>query len=70
MQVIAKLDLSLEAINEEEMGDLFEYLISFFAGKPDYKDSNDHYSPREIIKLMIKLTLIDFKDNVENFQKK
>ena len=70
LQVIAKLDLSLEAINEEEMGDLFEYLITFFAGEPNYKDSNDHYSPREIIKLMIKLTLIDFKDNVENFSLK
>ena len=63
LEVITKLDLSLEAINEQEMGDLFEYLITFFAGGPNYKDSSAHYTPREIIKLMIKLTFIDNKDD-------
>lgn len=65
LEVITKLDLSLEAINEQEMGDLFEYLITFFAGGPNYKDSSDHYTPREIIKLMIKLTFIDNKEDLK-----
>ena len=65
LEVISKLDLSLEAISEEEMGDLFEYLITFFSGGPNYKDSSDYYTPREIIKLMIKLTFIDYKEDLK-----
>ena len=53
-----KVDLSKDALEPEDMGYVFEELIRIGAEKSN-EESGDHFTPREIIKLMVNLLLSD-----------
>ena len=51
-----KLDLSVNAINETQMGYVFEELIRIGAEQSN-EEAGEHFTPREVIRLMVNLLL-------------
>jgi type I restriction enzyme M protein len=53
-QLFATMDLSVEKVSNMQMGYIFEELIRRFS---ENAEAGDHYTPREVIKLMVNLIL-------------
>ncbi|TYS87720.1 class I SAM-dependent DNA methyltransferase [Rossellomorea aquimaris] len=54
IQLFAAMDLSVEKVSNMQMGYIFEELIRRFS---ENAEAGDHYTPREVIKLMVNLIL-------------
>ncbi|RDI44057.1 type I restriction-modification system subunit M [Falsibacillus pallidus] len=54
IQLFASMDLSVEKVSNIQMGYIFEELIRRFS---ENAEAGDHYTPREVIKLMVNLLL-------------
>lgn len=57
----AKMDLSPERVDNVQMGYVFEELIRIGAEQPN-EEAGEHFTPREVIKLMVNLLLSPEKD--------
>ncbi len=57
----AKIDLSPERVDEMQMGYVFEELIRIGAEQSN-EEAGEHFTPREVIKLMVNLLLSPEKD--------
>lgn len=64
IQEFSKVDFHPETVNNTEMGYIFEELIRRFS---ENGEAGDHYTPREVIKLMVNILLDE--DNEELTQK-
>ena len=58
-----KIDLHPEKVNNQEMGYIFEELIRRFS---ENAEAGDHYTPREVIRLMINILLNEEGDYITN----
>ena len=56
-----KVDLHPDVVANQEMGYIFEELIRRFS---ENADAGDHYTPREVIRLMVKLLLMGEEDEL------
>lgn len=56
VQKFAEIDLSLEAVDNHNMGYVFEELIRKFADASN-ETAGEHFTPREVIELMVELLL-------------
>ncbi|MFZ3577867.1 type I restriction-modification system subunit M [Virgibacillus sp. DJP39] len=54
IQLFASMDLSVSTVSNMQMGYIFEELIRRFS---ENAEAGDHYTPREVIKLMVNLIL-------------
>lgn len=54
IQLFASMDLSVKKVSNIQMGYIFEELIRRFS---ENAEAGDHYTPREVIKLMVNLLL-------------
>lgn len=61
IQEFNKVDLSLEATDNHEMGSIFEELIRRFAEQSN-DTAGEHYTPREVIELMVEILFTPEKD--------
>jgi type I restriction enzyme M protein len=59
IQLVADEDLSPERLSNIEMGYVYEELLQRFS-QDDAKDTGEHFTPREIIRIMVDLMEIDF----------
>jgi type I restriction enzyme M protein len=58
---MASIDLSEAIVNNADMGSIFEELIRQFA-EDSHETSGEHYTPREVIRLLVDILFIDDKD--------
>lgn len=61
IKAFAKIDLSPERVDEMQMGYVFEELIRIGAEQSN-EEAGEHFTPREVIKLMVNLLLSPEKD--------
>jgi type I restriction enzyme M protein len=61
MKAFAKVDLSPERVDNVQMGYVFEELIRIGAEQSN-EEAGEHFTPREVIKLMVNLLLSPEKD--------
>jgi len=59
IQLVAEEDLSPKRLSNIEMGYVYENLLQLFS-QDDAKDTGEHFTPREIIRIMVDLMEIDF----------
>jgi type I restriction enzyme M protein len=59
IQLVAEEDLSPQRLSNIEMGYVYENLLQLFS-QDDAKDTGEHFTPREIIRIMVDLMEIDF----------
>lgn len=59
IQLVAEADFSPQRLSNIEMGYVYENLIQMFS-QDDAKDTGEHFTPREIIRVMVDLMEIDF----------
>ncbi len=59
IQLVAEEDFSPERLSNIEMGYVYENLLQLFS-QDDAKDTGEHFTPREIIRIMVDLMEIDF----------
>jgi type I restriction enzyme M protein len=59
IQLVAEEDFSPKRLSNIEMGYVYEELIQRFS-QDDAKDTGEHFTPREIIRIMVDLMEIDF----------
>ncbi len=59
MQLVEKEDFSTQRLSNIEMGYVYEELLQRFT-QDDAKDTGEHFTPREIIRIMVELMEIDF----------
>ncbi|MBI3618809.1 SAM-dependent DNA methyltransferase [Candidatus Peregrinibacteria bacterium] len=64
IQEFNKVDLSIEATDNHEMGSIFEELIRRFAEQSN-DTAGEHYTPREVIKLMVEILFTLEKDRLK-----
>jgi len=64
IQEFNKVDLSIEATDNHEMGSIFEELIRRFAEQSN-DTAGEHYTPREVIKLMVEILFTPEKDRLK-----
>ncbi|NLC26773.1 MAG: SAM-dependent DNA methyltransferase [Fastidiosipila sp.] len=57
----ANIDLHPEVVSNQEMGYIFEELIRRFS---ENAEAGDHYTPREVIELMVNLIFTDLEDEL------
>ena len=62
----SKVDLHPDVVSNHEMGTIFEELIRKFAEQSN-EEAGEHFTPRDVVKLMTKLILIE---NGKNLKKK
>jgi len=62
----SKVDLHPDVVSNHEMGTIFEELIRKFAEQSN-EEAGQHFTPRDVVKLMTKLIFIE---NGENLEKK
>lgn len=55
----SELDLHPDVVSNVEMGYIFEELVRRFS---EHAEAGDHYTPREVIRLMVNLLLLDDDD--------
>jgi len=60
IRLVAEEDLSPQRLSNIEMGYVYENLLQLFS-QDDAKDTGEHFTPREIIRIMVDLMEIDFK---------
>jgi type I restriction enzyme M protein len=61
IKAFARIDLSLERVDSMQMGYVFEELIRIGAEQSN-EEAGEHFTPREVIKLMVNLLLSPEKD--------
>ncbi|MFW0120082.1 type I restriction-modification system subunit M [Rothia sp. P5764] len=61
MQHFARVDLHPDRVSNEQMGNIFEELIRKFA-EASNETAGEHFTPREVIELMVTLLLADDED--------
>jgi type I restriction enzyme M protein len=61
IKVFSRIDLSLERVDSMQMGYVFEELIRIGAEQSN-EEAGEHFTPREVIKLMVNLLLWSEKD--------
>jgi type I restriction enzyme M protein len=59
IQLVAEEDFSPKRLSNIEMGYVYENLLQKFS-QDDAKDTGEHFTPREIIRIMVDLMEIDF----------
>ncbi len=59
IQLVAEEDFSPKRLSNIEMGYVYENLLQMFS-QDDAKDTGEHFTPREIIRIMVDLMDIDF----------
>jgi type I restriction enzyme M protein len=59
MKLVEEEDLSPTRLSNIEMGYVYEHLLQKFS-QDDAKDTGEHFTPREIIRIMVDLMEIDF----------
>jgi len=59
VQLVAEKDFSPQRLSNIEMGYVYEELLQRFS-QDDAKDTGEHFTPREIIRIMVDLMEIDF----------
>lgn len=59
IQLVEEEDLSPARLSNLEMGYVYEHLLQKFS-QDDAKDTGEHFTPREIIRIMVDLMEIDF----------
>jgi type I restriction enzyme M protein len=59
MQLVKEKDFSPSNLSNIEMGYVYEELLQKFS-QDDAKDTGEHFTPREIIRIMVELMEIDF----------
>jgi type I restriction enzyme M protein len=59
IELVAEEDFSPKRLSNIEMGYVYENLIQMFS-QDDAKDTGEHFTPREIIRIMVDLMEIDF----------
>lgn len=59
IQLVAEEDFSPKRLSNIEMGYVYENLLQMFS-QDDAKDTGEHFTPREIIRIMVDLLEIDF----------
>lgn len=59
IQLVAEADFSPKRLSNIEMGYVYENLIQMFS-QDDAKDTGEHFTPREVIRIMVDLMEIDF----------
>lgn len=59
IQLVAEEDFSPQRLTNIEMGYVYENLLQLFS-QDDAKDTGEHFTPREIIRIMVDLMEIDF----------
>lgn len=59
IQLVAEEDFSPSRLSNIEMGYVYENLLQMFS-QDDAKDTGEHFTPREIIRIMVDLMEIDF----------
>lgn len=63
VQLVADEDLSPQRLSNIEMGYVYEELLQRFS-QDDAKDTGEHFTPREIIRIMVELLEIQFNPAV------
>ena len=63
IELVAEEDFSPQRLSNIEMGYVYENLIQKFS-QDDAKDTGEHFTPREIIRIMVDLMEIDFDPEV------
>ena len=61
----SKVDLHPDIVSNHEMGMIFEELIRKFAEQSN-EEAGEHFTPRDVIKLMTQLMFIENGDNIRN----
>lgn len=59
IQLVAEEDFSPSRLSNIEMGYVYENLLQLFS-QDDAKDTGEHFTPREVIRIMVDLMEIDF----------
>lgn len=59
IRLVAEEDFSPSRLSNIEMGYVYEHLLQLFS-QDDAKDTGEHFTPREIIRIMVDLMEIDF----------
>jgi type I restriction enzyme M protein len=65
IQLVAEEDFSPSRLSNIEMGYVYENLLQLFS-QDDAKDTGEHFTPREIIRIMVDLMEIDFDPETSN----
>ena len=60
----SKVDLHPDVVSNHEMGTIFEELIRKFAEQSN-EEAGEHFTPRDVVKLMTKLILIENGENLK-----
>lgn len=68
LKELDKVDLSPEAVSNHDMGYVFEELIRKFSEQSN-ETAGEHYTPREVIRLMVRLLLEPDKGRIEGENK-
>lgn len=68
IQSLDKVDLSPTAVSNHDMGYIFERLIRMFAEQSN-ETAGEHYTPREVIRLMVRLLLEPDSQNIKGDSK-
>jgi type I restriction enzyme M protein len=63
IELVAEEDFSPQRLSNIEMGYVYENLLQKFS-QDDAKDTGEHFTPREIIRIMVDLMEIDFDPEV------
>ena len=64
VEKFAEVDLSPAAVTNHEMGYIFEELLRRFSEMSN-ETAGEHYTPREVIRLMVSLLLAEHKDELQ-----
>ncbi|MEX0610388.1 MAG: N-6 DNA methylase [Balneolaceae bacterium] len=59
IRLVSEKDFGPERLSNLEMGYVYEHLLQKFS-EDDAKDTGEHFTPREIIRIMVELLEIDF----------
>lgn len=64
IDMFASVDLNPEAVTNHEMGYIFEELLRRFSEMSN-ETAGEHYTPREVIRLMVSLLLAEHKEELQ-----
>jgi type I restriction enzyme M protein len=64
IEKFAEIDLSPDAVTNHEMGYIFEELLRRFSEMSN-ETAGEHYTPREVIRLMVSLLFAEHKDDLQ-----
>lgn len=64
VDMFTEVDLSPEKVSNHEMGYIFEELLRRFSEMSN-ETAGEHYTPREVIRLMVSLMFAEYKDELQ-----